>query len=114
MSSKPAVLAWVLAFGPALAALAQGPDPSTLTLERIITNDEFRTERFGPARWLEDGSGYTTLEPAGDGKGRDIVRHEPGSGRREILVAAAKLIDPGAPVRCPSTTTPGRRIRGRS
>ena len=59
------------------AVPAEGPDPSTLTLERIITDDEFRTERFGPARWLEDGSGYTTLEPAADGKGRDIVRHDP-------------------------------------
>ena len=44
------------------AAAAQAPDPSLLTLERIITADEFRTEGFGPARWLDDGSGYTTVD----------------------------------------------------
>ncbi len=96
MRRKSVSLAWIIALGPVAAAPAEGPDPSTLTLERIITNDEFRTEHFGPARWLEDGSGYTTLEPAADGKGRDIVRHDPGSGRREVLVAASKLVAPGA------------------
>jgi hypothetical protein len=35
--------------------LAAGGDASLLTLKRIISDDEFRTERFGPARWLEDG-----------------------------------------------------------
>ena len=37
-------------------------DPGMLTLDRLFTNNEFVSERFGPARWLEDGSGYTTLE----------------------------------------------------
>ena len=66
-------------------------DPSLLTLDRIITDDEFRTESFGPARWLKGGSGYTTLERAGDGHGRDLIRYDPMDGRREVLVAAANL-----------------------
>ena len=33
-----------------------------LTLERIYKENEFELNQFGPARWLEDGSGYTTLE----------------------------------------------------
>ncbi len=66
-------------------------DPSVLTLERIITADEFRTESFGPARWLKDGTGYTTLEKAGGGQGRDIVKYDPATGQRTILVEATKL-----------------------
>src|SRR4051812_19381182 len=95
MRGKTVALAWLVAAGWAPDARPEGPDPATLSLDRIITADEFRTEHFGPARWLEDGSGFTTLEPAADGKGRDIVRHEPATGRREVLVAASKLIPPG-------------------
>ncbi len=71
-------------------------DPSRLTLERIITADEFQVEAFGPARWLEDGTGYTTLERAEKGDGRDIVRSDPATGRRVVLVAAARLKPDGA------------------
>ncbi len=79
-----------------LGAVLGQADPSLLTLDRIITHDEFRTKGFGPAKWLDDGSGYTTLEPAQDGKGRDIVRYDPASGKREVLVAASRLVPPGA------------------
>ena len=70
---------------------ADEADPTLLTLERIITADEFRTKSFGPARWLKDGTGYTTLEPAEGGHGRDLVQYDPADGRRQILVAASKL-----------------------
>jgi len=71
-------------------------DSSFLTLERIFTSKEFESEKFGPARWLENESGYTTLEcsktKAG---GQDIVRYDPVTGRREILVPSTRLIPPG-------------------
>ena len=75
-------------------AYAQEPDPSKLTVERIFSSGEFRSERFGPARWLDDGKGYTTLERS-ESDGRDIVRYETKSGKREILVPASKLIPVG-------------------
>lgn len=72
-------------------------DPSILTLERIYSSEEFSASRFGPARWLEHKSGYTTLEKSGTlNKGRDIIWYEPESGDREILVPAENLIPPGA------------------
>jgi dipeptidyl-peptidase 4 len=74
-------------------AAAQAPDPALLTVERIVAADDFRTERFGPARWLEDGSGYTRLEAAEGG--RDLVKVDPASGRREVLVSAKELVPPG-------------------
>ncbi len=73
---------------------AQQPDPSKLTVERIFSSGEFRSERFGPARWLDDGKGYTTLERS-ESDGRDIVRYETKSGKREILVPASKLVPTG-------------------
>ncbi len=76
---------------------AQQTDPSVLTLKRIFTDRDFRTERFGPARWLEDGKAYTTVEPSTDIKeGQDIIRYEAGSGARSVLVGAKTLVPPGA------------------
>lgn len=75
---------------------AEPADRSILTVERLFTGKEFKTEKFGPARWLEDGSGYTTLEDSEDHEeGKDIVRYEPQTGRREVIVPAARLIPEG-------------------
>ena len=76
---------------------AQTADASQLTLERIFSSDELTPETFGPARWLEDESGYTTVEPsAASDVGRDIVRYDAATGRREVLVSATRLIPSGA------------------
>ncbi len=39
-------------------AVEDAVHPSELSLERIFKDKEFRVERYGPARWLEDGSAY--------------------------------------------------------
>ncbi|MHC4692431.1 MAG: S9 family peptidase [Planctomycetota bacterium] len=85
-------------------------DPSFLTLERIFDSNDFESERFGPACWLEDGSGYTTLEDteakqecnepsscdeSDDEKPKDIVRYDPETGSREIIVSSTRLIPSG-------------------
>jgi len=80
-----------------LAAHAQVADKRILTLDRIFASNEFRSETFGPARWLEDGRAYTTLEPSATNKeARDIVRYEAASGARTVLIAAASLVPSGA------------------
>ena len=79
--------------------LAQEPDPvadsSLLTLSRINSSREFAGQSFGPARWIEDGKAYTTLERADTGNGRDIVRYDTGRGSREVLVSGSVLMPPG-------------------
>ena len=86
---------------PAADASPSETDPGYLSLERIIDSDEFDSKSFGPIRWLKDGSGYTTLEDSQDHedvndpnaeKSRDIVRYEPESGEREIMVPSTRLI----------------------
>ena len=75
---------------------AQEPDPGLLTLDRIINSREFQSERFGPVKWLKDGSGYTTLESSeATTSGRDIVWYNPETGKRKILIRAQQLIPRG-------------------
>jgi len=88
------ILGILFLFSICTSVIAQTDNPSLLTLERIFSSDEFSSGRFGPARWLVDGSGYTTLEQSENG-GRDIVQYDPKSGQREILVAAKDLIPQG-------------------
>ncbi|MFN7949369.1 MAG: S9 family peptidase [Blastocatellia bacterium] len=76
---------------------AQERDPRLLTLERIFSARDFATQPFGPARWIDGGAGYTTVEPSASTKdGSDIVRYDTASGQRRVLVAASQLIAPGA------------------
>ncbi len=81
-------------------------DPSRLTVDRIFGKEqEFKTEDWGPARWLSDSAAYTTLEVAARLRSsgsetnakpaKDIVRYVAESGQRDVLVAAESLIPPG-------------------
>ncbi|MDA0806661.1 MAG: S9 family peptidase [Planctomycetota bacterium] len=86
---------------PAFAISAEPPvdqpkiDAAVLTIDRIYGGDEFKTESFGD-RWLEDGSAFTTLEDSPEHKGHhDIVRHDPTTGEKEVIVSAAELIPAG-------------------
>ncbi len=94
-SFRPAVMTamvLVLAACPVIAA-EESDHPPELTLQRIFVGEEFRVERYRPARWLEDGSGYTTLEPSPDfERARDIVCYDPATGQRSVLVPAASLV----------------------
>ncbi len=71
-------------------------DPSILTLDRIFVSREFAPERFGPARWMKDGKSYTTVEDsAGMKDGREIILYSAETGKREVLIPAARLVPPG-------------------
>ena len=99
MKFKPTSLGARLACLVLLVATAYGQsaDKRILTLDRIFSSSEFRSETFGPARWLDDGSAYTTLEPAsGNRETRDIIRYETATGARSVLIAAASLRPSGA------------------
>ena len=75
---------------------AQQTAPAPLSLERIITRQEFAAERFGPARWLEGGAAYTTIEPSATVKGGyDLVRYDSANGQRSLLIPAEQLVPPG-------------------
>jgi dipeptidyl-peptidase-4 len=75
-------------------ALAAQQDSSLITLDRLFNSDDFSQDFFGPARWLGD-SGYTTFEAAPQGRGRDLVRTDPATGQKQVLLAASRLIPTG-------------------
>lgn len=77
-------------------AVAQTPGgDSLLTIDRIYASSEFRSESFGPASWLGDGSAYTTVESAPDGSGSQLIRYDAARGTREVLVSPRQLTPNG-------------------
>lgn len=90
-----------LTFGLLLAVFAtthlpaQQADSSLLSVQRIYGTREFRSQSFGPAKWLGDGSSYTTLEESEAGSGQNLVRYDSERGAREVLVAARQFIPQG-------------------
>src|SRR5438309_5308591 len=75
---------------------AQVPAAAADMLRRLYASREFAPEHFGPARWIKGGTAYTTVEPAPDNGGSDIVRYETATGARSVAVAARQLIPRGA------------------
>lgn len=81
-------------------------DKATLTLDRLFNSEDFDAKTFGPAYWLDDDTGYTTLETAvaatsttpqkTDQQVKEIVQYALPSGKRTVLVAAAQLRPAGA------------------
>jgi len=88
------VLAVLLAAAQQLPA--QVPDTVRATVHRLFGTRDFAAQRFGPARWIEGGAAYTTVEPSADsGHGMDIVRYETATGARSVLVSAKQMTPPG-------------------
>jgi len=76
---------------------AQERSQDILTLERIYKTSEFKLNHFGPAVWLEDGSGYTTLEASQEfTNAKDIIKYNPKTGERVVLVDGIQLIPKAA------------------
>jgi dipeptidyl-peptidase-4 len=103
MNARIRSAAVLVATSLAVTALsAQSPSDAARTaldaqIVRIFQSPDFQVPRFGPARWLPDGESYTTVEPAAArADAREIVRYDAVSGARSVLVAAARLIPPGA------------------
>lgn len=95
----------------ALGCTAKQASASSLDdeLRQIYEKHAYRLNTFGPARWLDDGRSYTTLEPSPEAKpaegeraakpaqnGKDLIAYDADSGRREVLVPSSKLVAPGA------------------
>ncbi|MGC9197751.1 MAG: S9 family peptidase [Acidobacteriaceae bacterium] len=80
--------------------LAFGSAELTTTLQQIFGQHEFNLQEFGPARWVDGGAAYTTVEPSSafpNTDAMDIVRYDTATGARKVLVSASQLVpQPGA------------------
>ncbi len=74
----------------------QGDARQALTrqIDRVYRTSDYAAPRFGPARWLPDGTAYAIVERSATGS--EIVRYDATSGARTVTVAAARLIPAGA------------------
>ena len=79
-------------------------------IDRIYGQNEYALPRFGPARWLADGTAYTTVERTGQPAARDIVRYDAATGARSVLISTTQLMPAGASSRSASPTTSGRTM----
>jgi dipeptidyl-peptidase 4 len=69
----------------------------TDTLRREFVEHAFAVKSFGPARWLNEGQAYTTLEPSPVAAGiKELVRYDSATGQREVLVSAQQLTPSGS------------------
>jgi dipeptidyl-peptidase-4 len=65
------------------------------TLKQIFQSQAFDEKHFGPARWVDGGAAYTTVEPSiafPNSAARDIVRYETATSKRTVLVSASQLV----------------------
>jgi dipeptidyl-peptidase-4 len=77
--------------------LADTPDSTLLTIDRIFASREFADQRAGTFRWIDDGEGYTAFEAApAPARGRELVRYGTRTGERTVLVPSAWLTPPGS------------------
>jgi dipeptidyl-peptidase 4 len=84
-------------------ANAQQPSNTLQAIEQnqflrdAFLKHEYSARPFGPARWLNGGESFTTVEPSPSGHdARDIVQYDTATGKRDVLISAADLVPSGA------------------
>ncbi|HWX94900.1 MAG TPA: S9 family peptidase [Terriglobales bacterium] len=93
---------WTLVWSAALIAYPGGPvraQSSTVaeTLRREFIEHAFAVKSFGPARWLNGGQAYTTLEVSLEATGgNELARYDSATGQREVQVSAKQLTPSGS------------------
>src|SRR5258707_1393467 len=91
------VFAGLLALFASVPVAAQVPDNVNDMVRRIFASADFAPQRFGPARWIENGTAYTTVErSAANPDASDIVRYETATGARSVYISARQLVPAGA------------------
>ena len=60
-------------------------------IDRIYTEHAYDAPRFGPARWLPDGTAYAIVER--DGGGAEIARYDAATGARSVLATTKLDVD---------------------
>ena len=94
MNSKGS-LSFLILFVVAIATSSTAFAQTELSLKDIFSSGKYSQKSFGPARWMKDNEGYSTLEQNNEFGGKDIIRYEAKTGNRKVLVSAEKLIPKG-------------------
>ena len=96
LSASRLCLCWIAMVGSSGSLIGQERSSLKDELHRIFEAEEYETESFGPAKWLDEGAFYTILEPSESVEdAKDIIRYETSTGNREVLVDASRLVAEG-------------------
>jgi dipeptidyl-peptidase-4 len=91
---------WLLGIMLVLVVACEAPrcvaDDSFLTVGRLFGIGEFATEPVPARQWSKKSSTYFTLEKAAAGAGRDLVRNDPATGNKEVVVPATAFVPKGS------------------
>ena len=81
----------------ARALPAQLPPSLDDQLRRIFEAEDYKGKSLGAVHWLDGGRAYAVLEDSPSQKDlKDVVAYDTATGRREVLVPAARFQPPGA------------------
>ena len=69
---------------------------SVLTVGRIFGAREFDTDPLPARRWSKRAAAYFTREKPAAGTGSELVRTDPATGKKEVVVPAAAFVPEGA------------------
>ena len=72
------------------------PDATQLTIDRLFGASEFDAEAIPEMRWSKRSSTFFTLDKLPTGKGVELVRHDPATGKKEVHVPASVFIPKNA------------------
>ena len=93
-SSVPCLgVLWMVSLVLSVPALAS--PALTDALKQIFQEHAWDKKEFGPARWVDGGTAYTTVEVSTafpNSEAKDIARYETEIGKRRVLVSASQLV----------------------
>ena len=73
----------------------QDSDSTKVTLDRVFSSDFFSGQYVPPIRWTPDGQAYYSYDRREDAKGPDLVRVDPATSEKTVLVRNEQLIPAG-------------------
>ena len=72
-------------------------DGMVATMEQVYSSDDFKIDRFGPAKWLSAKNGYTLVDPSETvEEGLDVVLYNQLTNERTVLISAEQLTPEGS------------------
>ncbi len=93
----PLCILLTITFAPGrLSAADSISDSSLLSINRLFGAREFETDALPATFWSKRSSNYFTLDKPKEGKGLDLVRNDPATGKKEIIIPTVAFIPKGA------------------
>ncbi len=89
------IMTVLIVTGGTLRADAPSAD-SLLSVGRLFGVKVFDTEQLPARRWSKRSATYFTLEKPATGKGKELVRHDPATGKKDVVVPATGFVPEGA------------------